>query len=106
MKVYVHWMNLMKTKIIIKFQSLEILRERVMMKSIQFLTILQKNMFNRFKISSFKCKSHVQEIISQKNMFGCPLKFILGFFVFLVINQNNHTQLCMNLKTHHHHELF
>jgi hypothetical protein len=28
MKVYVHWMNLMKNQIIQKFQSLEILKER------------------------------------------------------------------------------
>jgi len=52
---------------------------------------------------SFKCKSHVQEIILRKNMFGSPLKFILGFSMFLIINQNIHTQLCMNVKTHHHH---
>ncbi len=36
-------------------------------------------MFNGFKMSSFRCKSHVQEIILRKNMFGCPLKLILGF---------------------------
>jgi len=36
-------------------------------------------------------------------MFGSPLKFILRFFMFLVINQNIHTQLCMNVKTHDHH---
>jgi len=29
---------------------------------------------------SFKCKSHVQEIILPENMFDYPLKFILGFF--------------------------
>jgi len=63
-------------------------------------------MFNRFKMSSFKCRSHVQEIILLKNMFGSPLKPILGIsgnYVFLVINQNIHAQLCMNVKTHHHH---
>jgi len=31
-------------------------------------------------MSSFRCMSHVKEIKMQKNMFGCPLKFILGFF--------------------------
>jgi hypothetical protein len=36
-------------------------------------------MFNGFKMSSFRCKSHVQEIILLKNMFSCPLKLILGF---------------------------
>jgi len=60
-------------------------------------------MFNRLKMSSLKFKSHVHEIISPKNMFGCPLKLILGFFSFLVINQNIHAQLCMNVKTHRHH---
>jgi hypothetical protein len=37
-------------------------------------------MFNGFKMFSFRCKSHVQEINLPKNMFGCPLKLILGFF--------------------------
>jgi hypothetical protein len=31
--------------------------------------------------------SHVHEIILPKNMFGCPLKLILGVFAFLTINQ-------------------
>jgi hypothetical protein len=41
-----------------------------------------------------------------KIIFGCPLKFILGFFdffAFLAMNENIHTQLCMNVKTHHYH---
>jgi hypothetical protein len=37
-------------------------------------------MFNGFKMSNFRSRSHVQEIILPKNMFGCPLKLILGFF--------------------------
>jgi hypothetical protein len=37
-------------------------------------------MFNGFKFFSFRCKSHVQEIILPKNMFGCSLKLILGSF--------------------------
>jgi len=36
-------------------------------------------MFNGFKMFSSRCRSHVQEIIMLKNMFGCPLKLILGF---------------------------
>jgi hypothetical protein len=40
-------------------------------------------------------------------MFDYPLQFILrisrNFGVFLAINKNIHTQLCMNVKTHHHH---
>jgi hypothetical protein len=44
-----------------------------------------------------------------KIIFGCPLKLILGFFeffeffAFLAMNENIHTQLCMNVKTHHYH---
>jgi hypothetical protein len=45
-----------------------------------------KNMFNGFKMSSFRCKSHVQEINMPKDMFGCPLKFILGLSTFLALN--------------------
>jgi len=37
-------------------------------------------MLNGFKMSSFECRLHVKEINMPKNMFGCPLKFILGFF--------------------------
>jgi hypothetical protein len=36
-------------------------------------------MFNAFKMFSFKCKSHVYEIILPKNMFGYPLKLVFGF---------------------------
>jgi len=42
MKVYVHWMNLMKIEIIIKFQSLEILNERVTRQRIHFFNHLTK----------------------------------------------------------------
>jgi hypothetical protein len=64
-------------------------------------------MFNGFKMSSFRCMTHVQEIILPKNMFGCRLKLInwdfLGFFTLLVVNQNVDSQLCMDVKTHHLH---
>jgi hypothetical protein len=43
-------------------------------------------MFNGFKMSSFKCRLHVQEINMPKNMFGCPLKLILEFFAFFALN--------------------
>jgi hypothetical protein len=36
-------------------------------------------------MSSFKCKSHVQEITLPKNMFGYPLKLVLGFYGILYI---------------------
>jgi hypothetical protein len=78
MKVHVHWMNLMKNQIIQKFQSLEILKKRATKKKTQYLKPFDKKIM--FKMSSFTCKSHVQEIILSKNMFGCPLKFILRFF--------------------------
>jgi hypothetical protein len=81
MKVHVHSVNLIKNQIIQKFQSLEILKERVVRQRICFLNYLVKTfMFNGFKICSFRCKSHVWEIILPKNMFGRPLKLILGFF--------------------------
>jgi len=38
---------------------------------------------------------------AQKNMFGCPLKLILGIFAFMALNKNIHTQLCMIVKNHH-----
>ncbi len=31
-------------------------------------------------------------------MFGSPLKSILGFFVFLIVNQNIDTKLCMYVE--------
>jgi hypothetical protein len=55
---------------------------------------------------NFKCRSHVQEIILPKNLFGCPLKLILEFseiFCVYGYKQKIHTQLCMNVKTHHCH---
>jgi hypothetical protein len=80
MKIHVYWMNLMKNQIIQKLQSLEILKERVVRQRTIFLNhLIKKYMFNGFKMFSFKCKSHVQEIILPKNTFGCPLKLILGF---------------------------
>jgi hypothetical protein len=103
MKIYVHWMNLMKNQIIQQCQILKFWKKGLQGKGFFFLTIWQKNMWNGFKMSSFRCKSHVQEIILPKNMFSCPFKLILGFFVFLAINQNICTQLCMNMKTHHYH---
>jgi hypothetical protein len=66
MKVHVHWMNLMKTNSFKNFFD-------------------KKIMLNGFKMSSFRCRSHVKEINMPKNMFGCPLKFILGFYgIFLI----------------------
>jgi len=73
----------MKNQIIQKFQSLEILKERATRQRTHFLNyLIKKIMFNGFKMSSFICRSHVKEINMPKNMFGCPLKLILGFFGF------------------------
>jgi hypothetical protein len=40
----------------------------------------KKNMFNGFKMSSFRSKSHMKEINMPRNMFSCPLTLILRFF--------------------------
>jgi len=42
MKVHVHWMNLMKNQIIQKFQSFEILKERIARQRVHFLNHLIK----------------------------------------------------------------
>jgi hypothetical protein len=55
------------------------------------------------KCLGFRHKSYVEKIILPKNMFGCPLKLNLGFSMFLTINQNINTQLCVNVKIHHYH---
>ncbi len=79
MKVHVHCMNLMKNPIFQKFQSLQILKERVTRQMTHFKNHLIK-WFNGFKMFSFRCMSHVKEINMPKNMFDYPLKLILGFF--------------------------
>jgi hypothetical protein len=84
MKVHVHWMNLMKNQIKQKLRSLNFKKKRVARQRAHiFKPFDKKIMFNGFKMSSFRCKSHAQEIILLKNMFSCPLKLILGFFRFL-----------------------
>jgi predicted membrane-bound dolichyl-phosphate-mannose-protein mannosyltransferase len=45
-------------------------------------------MFNEFKMSNFRCKSHMQEINLSKNMFSYPFKLILGFFEIFYIFGN------------------
>jgi len=69
-------------------------------------------MFNGFKMFSFRCTSYVQEIILLKNMFGYPLKLILGFFgIFYVFdykqkysytNMYGLKELWLNQITHIH----
>jgi hypothetical protein len=70
----------MKNQIIQKFQSVETLKEKAIRKKDSFFKPLDiKITFNGFKMSSLRCNSHVQEIILPKNMYGCPLKLLLGF---------------------------
>jgi hypothetical protein len=57
MKLHVHWINLMKNRIIQNCQSLEILKEKVTTQRIHFLNHLTKKQFNGFKMFSFKCTS-------------------------------------------------
>ncbi len=80
MKVHVHWMNLMKNQIIQKFKSWNFEKKGFKAKDLFFKPFDIKKMLNGLKMSSFICRSHVQEIILPKNMFGCPLKLILGIF--------------------------
>jgi hypothetical protein len=44
-------------------------------------------MFDGFKRFSCRCKSHVKGINMPKDMFGCPLQFILGYPRFFGIKQ-------------------
>ncbi len=104
MKVHVHWMNLMKNQIIQKFQSFEILKERVLRQRTHLKNhLINFFIFNGLKMFNFKCKSHVQEINMPKNMFGCLLKLILGFFgifcIFCIKLKYSYT--IMYVKNHH-----
>jgi hypothetical protein len=88
-----------------KFKVLKFWRKRLQGKGIILKIIWKKHYVQCvLEMFSFWCKSHVQEIILSKKMFGCPLKFIVGFFTFLAINQSIDTQLCMHVKNHHHHK--
>ncbi len=66
----------------------------------------KKIVFNGFKMSnwgaSHMCKKKSYQktcLVDHSNSF---LEF-LGIYAFLVINQNIHTQFCMNVNIHHHH---
>ncbi len=81
MKIHVHWIEL-DEKInhlkISKFWNFE--RKGCMAKNSFFKPFKKKIIFIGFKMSSFRCKSHVKEINMPRNMFGCSLKLILRFF--------------------------
>ncbi len=51
MKVHVHWMNLMKNQIIQKFQSFEILKERVLRQR----TFLKNHLIKKLTLMGSKC---------------------------------------------------
>ncbi len=80
MKVHVHWMNLMKNQIVQKCQSLEILKERVTRERTHFFNHLIKKVCSMGSKCLVLGVGHMCRIILPKNMFGCPLKLILGFF--------------------------
>jgi hypothetical protein len=64
MQLHVHYVNLMKKQIICKFQSFEILKQRVVREIIRLLNNLTNYfIFIRFKISNSRYKLHVQKII-------------------------------------------
>ncbi len=59
MKVYVHYMNMMKNQIIQKFQSFKF-EGKVCKEKDSFFKPFYKNiMFNGFKMSSLRRRSHV-----------------------------------------------
>ncbi len=69
-------------QIIQKFQNLEVLKKKgasLKAKNSFYKRFDKKIIFNGFIMFSFRCKSHVHEILLLKNMFGCPLKLNLGF---------------------------
>jgi hypothetical protein len=82
-------MNLMKNQIIQQCQILK-LKERVTRQRTLFFNHLTKKMWNGFIMFSFRCKSHVQEIILPKtclvihrNSFWDFLNFLLQTKIFV-----------------------
>jgi hypothetical protein len=62
----------MKNQIIRKCQSFEIFKGKgCKAKDSIFKPFDKKYIFNGYKLFSFKCRSHVHEVILPKNMFGC-----------------------------------
>jgi hypothetical protein len=90
-----------------KSQSLKNLKETATKQRTHFFKPFNKKIiFSGFKMFSFRCKSHVQEIITKKHVWlSIEIQFgiFLNFTTFLAMNQNIHTQLCTNVKTHHCH---
>jgi len=81
MKIYVHYMNLMKKPNYKKnSKSLTFEGKGCKERNLKKKPFDKKIVFNGFKMSSLRCVSHVKEKILPKNIFGCPLKFIFGNF--------------------------
>jgi len=99
MKIHVHWMNLMKNQIKQFFWKFE--GKGCETKGSFFKPFDKTIMFNGFKMSNFNMWVTCARNNLARTPFGCPLKLILGFLMFLALKQNIHTQLCMNVKSHH-----
>jgi hypothetical protein len=99
MYMFIEW-TWWKTKSYKNFKVLKFWRKGLEGKGFIVLTIWQKNMFNGFKISSFRCRSHLHEIILPKKCFVVHWNSFwefLGVFGFMAINQHIETHLCMNV---------
>ncbi len=84
--IFIGW-TWWKTKSYKNFKVLKFWRKGVQGEGLNFFYHLIIKKFNVFKVSNFRCRSHVQEIILPKNMFSCPLNFIWGFFgIFCIFN--------------------
>jgi hypothetical protein len=110
MKIHVHWVNLMKNQIKQKFQSFEILKEKGYKAKDSFSWPFGKNiMFNGFKMSNFKCKSHVKEIILSKTSLVVYWNSFWGFSRIFYIFGNKkkywYTITCACEKSPSSHEL-
>jgi hypothetical protein len=103
MQLHVYYANLMK-KSHKNFKVLKFWSKGLQGEMIPLLNNLANVFVSiRFKISSFRCTSHMQEIIMWK---ACLVDFkspFLHFLCFLLQNQNIHAQLCTHVKNHHHH---
>ncbi len=87
MKTHVHWVDLMKTKKYKNFKVLKFWHKGLQAKGLIFLIIsICKNiMFNEFKMFSFRCRWHVQELILPKKHVWFFNKTHLKFFRFFCI---------------------
>jgi hypothetical protein len=72
-------MNLMKNQIIQKLKSLEILKENVARKRVQFFLPFDKKLCSMGSKCLTLDVGHVQKITLPKKMLGYPMKLILGF---------------------------